>query len=225
MNIGSCREIPTATRHGAEYHPPATVSVPFIRKKQAIIIRSNTLDLFNILVIALGLSMDAFAVSIAAGLRLEKVTPRHTFRIAFHFGLFQFLMPVIGWFAGYHLEGIIGKYDKWAAFGLLCFVGGKMLWESMHLDEERSRADPTRGAMLVTLSVATSIDALAVGLSMAFLKVPVWLPSMVIGVVTACLSTVGIYFGSRIGGRFSHWAEVGGGIVLILMGLKILLWQ
>jgi manganese efflux pump family protein len=181
------------------------------------------LDLLNILAIAAGLSMDAFAVSIATGLSLEKVTHRHTFRMAFHFGLFQFLMPVIGWFAGSYLAGYIEQYDHWIAFGLLGFVGGKMLWESMQKAEKRSTADPTRGVMLMTLSIATSIDALAVGLTMAFLRVPVWLPSIVIGVVTACLSTIGIYFGSRIGNRWSHWAEIAGGVVLILIGVKILL--
>jgi putative Mn2+ efflux pump MntP len=180
------------------------------------------LDLFNILVIAVGLSMDAFAVSIATGLSLEKVTHRHTFRMAFHFGLFQFLMPVVGWFAGSYLAGYIDQYDHWIAFGLLSFVGGKMLWESRQKEENRSTADPTRGVMLLTLSIATSIDALAVGLSMAFLGVSIWMPSIVIGVVTACFSTVGIYFGGRIGNRWSHWAEVAGGVVLILIGLNIL---
>lgn len=181
------------------------------------------MDLFNILVIAVGLSMDAFAVSIATGLSLEKVTPRHTFRIAFHFGLFQFLMPVLGWLAGSQLAGHIERYDHWIAFGLLSFVGGKMLWESRQVEAERASSDPTRGVMLVTLSLATSIDALAVGLTMAFLGVSVWMPSIVIGVVAAVLSTVGILFGARIGNRWSHWAEVGGGVVLILIGVKILL--
>jgi manganese efflux pump family protein len=180
------------------------------------------MELFNILVIAVGLSMDAFAVAIATGLGLEKVTHRHTFRIAFHFGLFQFLMPVLGFFAGSYLAGSIGQCDHWIAFGLLCFVGGKMLWESRELKNERAAADPTRGAMLVTLSIATSIDALAVGLTMAFLRVSVWMPSIVIGVVTAFLSMVGILFGGRIGNRWSRWAEIGGGVVLILIGLKIL---
>ena len=167
--------------------------------------------------------MDAFAVSIATGLGLEKVTPRHTFRLAFHFGLFQFLMPIIGWFAGSYLAGNIERYDHWIAFSLLCFVGGKMLWESGQVKENRTTADPTRGVMLMTLSLATSIDALAVGLSMAFLGVSVWMPSIVIGVITAILSTVGILFGGRIGNRWSHWAEMAGGVVLILIGLKILL--
>jgi putative Mn2+ efflux pump MntP len=180
------------------------------------------LNLFNILLIAVGLSMDAFAVSIATGLNLEEVTPRHAFRMAFHFGLFQFLMPVIGWLAGSQLAGYINHWDHWIAFGLLAFVGGKMLWESRQLKENRSASDPTRGVMLVTLSIATSIDALAVGLTMAFLGVSVLLPSVVIGLVTALLSSFGIRFGAKIGSRWSRWAEVGGGIVLILIGLNIL---
>jgi putative Mn2+ efflux pump MntP len=187
------------------------------------------LDLFNILVIAVGLSMDAFAVSIATGLGLEKVTPRHTFRIAFHFGLFQFLMPVIGWCAGSYLAGYIDRYDHWIAFGLLGFVGGKMVWESRKLEEDRSTSDPTRGLMLVTLSIATSIDALAVGFSMVCLTKSqdssVWGPSIIIGLVTGFLSMLGILFGGRIGNRWSHWAELGGGVVLILIGLKILIWH
>ena len=181
------------------------------------------LNFFNILVIAVGLSMDAFAVSVATGLRLENVTHRHTFRIAFHFGLFQFLMPVAGWLAGSQLANRIKPFDQWAAFGLVAFVGGKMLRESRQMKKDRAASDPTRGVMLVTLSLATSIDALAVGLSMAFLDVSAWMPSIVIGVVAALLSAVGILFGHGSASAFSQWAEVAGGVVLILIGLKVLL--
>jgi len=150
------------------------------------------------------------------------VTPRHTFRIAFHFGLFQFLMPIIGWLAGEQLIRYIHDYDRWIAFGLLAFVGGKMLWEAWGNKESKTDSDPTRGLMLVTLSVATSIDALAVGMSMALLGVSILLPSIVIGVVTVALSALGITFGGRIGPRWQRWAEIAGGLVLILIGLKIL---
>lgn len=187
------------------------------------------MDLLNIFAIAVGLSMDAFAVSIATGLGLAKVTRRHVFRMAFHFGLFQFMMPVIGFFAGSYLAGSIKQYDHLVAFGLLSFVGGKMLWEARQLKEERIATDPTRGAMLVTLSIATSIDALAVGGGMAMLRTPetnlgvsLWLPCVVIGVVTGFLSMVGILFSGRIGSRWSRWAEIVGGVVLILIGLNIL---
>lgn len=180
----------------------------------------------SLLGIAVGLAMDAFAVSIAAGLAVSRVTPRHVFRVSFHFGLFQFLMPILGWLAGDQLAAHLSDYDHWAAFVLLAFVGGKMLWEARGNREETNDSaskDPTRGASLVMLSVVTSIDALAVGVSMALLGVSVWLPSVVIGLVTACLSAVGISFGGRIGPRWGRWAEVAGGIVLILIGVRVVL--
>ena len=166
--------------------------------------------------------MDAFAVAIAAGLSIENVTPRHTFRLAFHFGLFQFFMPILGWLAGQQVAAYIGNWDHWVAFGLLSYVGGKMLWEARgEHGPEDTKTDPTRGLTLVTLSVATSIDALAVGLSMAFLGVSVWIPSVVIGIVAATLTAVGIGFGARLGPRCGRWAEIAGGCVLILIGLRI----
>ena len=176
----------------------------------------------NVLGVALGLAMDAFAVSIAAGLVVAPVTGRHMFRLAFHFGLFQFMMPVLGWLAGREMAAHIRAYDHWVAFGLLAFVGGKMLWDARSEKEPSCRADPTRGLMLVTLSVATSIDALAVGLSMAFMRVSIWLPSVVIGVVAATLTAVGIGFGSRLGLRWGRWAEAAGGGVLLIIGIRIL---
>lgn len=176
----------------------------------------------SMLGLAVGLSMDAFAVSIATGLSLGKVTKRQVFRLAFHFGLFQFLMPILGWLAGATLAAQISEFDHWVAFGLLAFVGAKMLWEARGGDSAIS-GDPTRGLRLVTLSVATSIDALAVGMSMALVGVSVWFPSVVIGIITASLTAVGIVFGSRIGPRWGQWAEAVGGIVLILIGVKILL--
>lgn len=180
------------------------------------------LNWLSLLGIAVGLAMDAFAVSIAAGMAVETVTPRHVFRVGFHFGLFQFLMPIVGWLVGGSLAQQIGAYDHWVAFGLLAFVGGKMLWEARGEKDCQSNRDPTRGLTLITLSLATSIDALAVGLSMALLGVSVWLPSVVIGVVAAAMSALGITFGSRLGSRWEHWAEAIGGVVLILIGLQVL---
>lgn len=181
------------------------------------------MNTFVLLGIAVGLAMDAFAVSIAVGLSLNQVTPRHTFRLAFHFGLFQFLMPVIGWLGGTQLSGSITACDHWLAFGLLSFVGGKMLWEARCDEKPDSCADPTRGLMLITLSLATSMDALAVGLSMAFMQVSVWGPSVVIGLVAATLTAIGIRFGSRLGCRWGRWAEIAGGIVLMGIGVHILI--
>jgi len=173
--------------------------------------------------IAVGLAMDAFAVSIAAGLQVPHLTGRHVFRIAWHFGLFQFMMPVVGWLAGTTVSSHIAAYDHWVAFGMLTAIGGKMLYEALVNDETTSRGDPTRGLMLITLSVATSIDALAVGLSLAFLRVSVWAPSVVIGLVAGALSAIGISFGHRLGKRWERRAEAIGGVILILIGLRILL--
>ncbi len=176
----------------------------------------------NIFGIAVGLAMDAFAVAIAAGLALPVVTPRHVFRMAFHFGLFQFMMPIIGWAAGSRIAVHIAAYDHWVAFGLLSVLGIKMLREALCDSAPGKIADPTRRWSLVTLSVATSIDALAVGLSMAFLGVSIWVPSVVIGLVAAALTAVGITFGSRLGKRFGKLAEVVGGLVLLAIGARIL---
>jgi manganese efflux pump family protein len=161
-------------------------------------------------------------VAIGAGISVAPITPRHAFRLSFHFGLFQFLMPVIGWFVGSEVAGLIGVYDHWVAFALLVFIGGKMLWEAHVESESRHRKDPTRGMSLVVLSIATSLDALAVGLSMAMLQVSILIPSVVIGLVAGGMTLVGISFGSRIGIRWSRWAETVGGCVLLLIGFKLL---
>ena len=166
--------------------------------------------------------MDAFAVSIVAGITIEKLTHRHVFRLAFHFGLFQFMMPVLGWLAGQSMAGYISQWDHWVAFALLAVIGGKMLWESRPGKEPENPSDPTRGLMIITLSIATSIDALAVGFSMAFLGISIWLPSVVIGVVAAAMTVIGMRFGSRIGRKGGRWAQVLGGVVLIAIGIRIL---
>ena len=175
----------------------------------------------SLLAISLALGMDALAVSIAVGLIVKTVTPRRVFRLSFHFGLFQFLMPIVGWLAGRQLAGIPSAYHRWAAFGLVCLVGGKMLWGARR--EKKADFDPTRGLALVTLSLATSIDALAVGMSMALLGVSIWGPSVVIALVAAGMTAIGILLADRLGPRWEHWGEAIGGIVLILVGLKMLI--
>jgi manganese efflux pump family protein len=175
-----------------------------------------------ILGLSVGLAMDAFAVAVATGMTLGSVTPRHVFRLGFHFGLFQFMMPIIGWLAGEELSARVGDYDHWLAFALLVGVGGKMLWEARYEKDADAGNDPTRGLRLLTLSVATSLDALAVGMSMALVGVSVWIPSGVIGIRTATLTATGIVFGGRIGSSWGRWADVAGGIVLILIGIRVL---
>lgn len=168
--------------------------------------------------------MDALAVALATGLALGDVSPRQTFRLSFHFGLFQFLMPAIGWMAGLTVEAWIGGYDHWLAFGLLAAIGGKMIYEALTgMDEASDRRDPTRGFSLLVLSVATSVDALAVGISLGVLHVRIWYPAVVIGIVTSALTAAGMHVGRRLGGAFGRRMEVLGGFVLIGIGLKILL--
>lgn len=171
--------------------------------------------------IAIGLAMDAFAVSIATGLVLPAVTGRHTFRMAFHFGLFQFLMPVAGWAAGRQLAEALAPMDHWLALGLLGYVGGRMLASAARPGRTDAVADPTRGWTLVGLAVATSLDALAVGFGMAFLNVSILGTAVVIGLVAGAFSAAGILFGGRLGPRAGRWAQVLGGALLILIGLGI----
>lgn len=177
-----------------------------------------------ILMIAVGLAMDAFAVSVASSISLRRVSRRQVFRFAFHFGLFQAMMPTIGWALGSSVQGYVYTWDHWIAFLLLGFVGSKAIYEACGKEAEEGApaSDPTKGWSLVLFSVATSIDALAVGFSFAMLDTSIWLPVLVIGVVTAGLTTLGMLFGSRLGARFGKRVEILGGLVLIAIGLKIL---
>jgi len=177
----------------------------------------------SILIIAIGLGMDAFSVAVGVGANSRALSLMPAFRLSFHFGLFQFLMPIAGWFAGSTVANIIAVYDHWIAFGLLAVVGGKMIMESFGQEEKVFAADPTRGITLIMLSVATSIDALAVGLSFAFLKIPILIPSIVIGIVAFFMTAMGVFFGDRIGKVFGKRVEMLGGIILILIGVKIVI--
>lgn len=181
------------------------------------------MGLIEILFIAVGLAMDAFAVSLAAGTTGRASHPRAMFRLSFHFGLFQFLMPVAGWAMGMNIAVYIEAVDHWVAFGLLAFVGVRMIRAGLNPDERNRKGDPSRGLTLVTLCLATSIDALAVGLSLAMLKVDIWYPSAVVGVVTAGMSLAGIRLGRRLGTAFGKRMEIIGGVILLLIGFRILL--
>jgi len=180
------------------------------------------MNFFEILLIAVSLAMDAFAVALSAGASGHGQKLRPALRMSFYFGFFQFLMPIVGWLAGTRLERFIKIYDHWVAFGLLALVGGHMLWEAFRREEHELPTDPTRGMRLLALSVATSIDALAIGLSLGMLRVSIWYPSVVIGVVTAGLSLLGVHLGNRLRGNFGRRMELVGGIILILIGLRIL---
>lgn len=177
----------------------------------------------TLLGIAFALAMDAFAVALGAGLNLPRLTGRHLFRLGFHFGLFQALMPIVGWLAGLTVQRWIVAFDHWIAFGLLAYVGGKMLWEALHKEEaETTASDPTRGWSLVVLSVATSIDALAVGLTLALLNISVWYPALVIGLVAGVMTLAGMLLGRRLGRAWGPRVEILGGLILLGIGFKIL---
>ncbi|MBN2169826.1 MAG: manganese efflux pump [Candidatus Krumholzibacteriota bacterium] len=179
------------------------------------------MGLLEMLGLAVALAMDAFAVSLATAAARLCAGPRAAFRLAFHFGLFQALMPVAGWYAGYRLAALVAAVDHWLAFGLLALVGGRMIRAGLRPDGA-PRRDPSRGWTLTTLCVATSIDALAVGFNLAMVGVAVWRPAAVIGIVTAALSLAGLGLGRRLGARFGARMEVVGGLVLIAIGVRIL---
>ena len=181
------------------------------------------MDWLTIFGLAVALAMDAFAVALGVGISVSPLTGRHLFRLGFHFGLFQALMPIIGWLAGMSIQRWIQAYDHWVAFALLLFVGGKMIYEAFHNDETKEEKDPTRGLTLVILSLATSIDALAVGLSLGMLNVSVWTPALVIGLVAGILTVAGLLLGRRCEAIWGKRVEILGGVVLCAIGTKILL--
>ena len=183
-------------------------------------------DFWILLVIAFGLAMDCFAVSLGIGASPTPCTPRSIFRLSFHFGLFQGGMTLLGWLLGSTVVNLIAGFDHWIAMLLLAWVGGRMVFEGFSRHEEKPVEecnDPTRGSSLIMLSVATSIDALGVGLSLALLKMNVITASLVIGAVSLIVSVIGLLGGSRLSRRFGKDVEVLGGLVLIAIGLRIVL--
>jgi putative Mn2+ efflux pump MntP len=180
------------------------------------------MDIISIVLIAVGLAMDAFAVSITSGITIKRLHINHALRIALFFGFFQAIMPIIGWLAGLSLRDYISAIDHWIAFGLLSFIGCKMIYESITAQSNEKEINPLNVYVLLVLSVATSIDALAIGVSFAFLKVSIVTPVIIIGAVTFILSYLGVYIGDRIGHFFENKIEVAGGLLLIGIGIKIL---
>ncbi len=179
------------------------------------------MGLIELLLIAVGLSMDAFAVSVCKGLSVKELRPGHALLAGLYFGGFQFLMPLLGWLLGSRFENLISSVDHWIAFLLLCAIGGNMIKEAFGKAEQLS--DDFGFKTMLLLAVATSIDALAVGISFAVLSVRILPAAALIGVTTFCLSAAGIYIGRSFGLRYKSKAELAGGVILILIGLKILL--
>ncbi len=180
------------------------------------------MSLFEIILIAIGLAMDCFAVSIAIGCVSCKVNISKILKISFFFGLFQAIMPIIGYFLGYSFKNYISAFDHWLAFGILGFIGGKMIFEAI-FSKEKKGLDTDKLIVLISLSIATSIDAFIVGMSFAFLKVNIILAVVLIGVITFVITIIGSYFGKRLNLHLGKWAEIFGGLVLIGIGTKVLI--
>ncbi|HYF84214.1 MAG TPA: manganese efflux pump MntP family protein [Clostridia bacterium] len=196
------------------------------------------MDILSIVLIAIGLSMDAFAVSVTNGIIIKNLKMSHALKIALYFGVFQALMPLAGWLAGSQFKDYITSIDHWIAFGLLAFIGGKMIREAFNEVEEEgvegmcevaistqgtACENPLRMGRLFVLAVATSIDALAVGISFAFLRVSIVWSSMIIGLITFVICFAGVFIGNKFGGLLKKKAEIAGGLILICIGLKILI--
>ena len=181
------------------------------------------MGVIELLLIALGLSMDAFAVSVGKGLSVQKINPRHSLSVGVWFGGFQALMPLIGYFLGVSFASLVESFDHWIAFILLGIIGFNMIREALSNDEcEAAHPDFSARTMLM-MAIATSIDALAVGVSFAFLHIDIWSAASIIGVTTFILSIVGLRIGNIFGCRYKSKAEFAGGAILMIMGIKILI--
>ena len=179
------------------------------------------MGILELFLIGIGLSMDTFAVAVCKGLGMRRINKGQAVVIALFFGGFQALMPLLGWGLGRQFEAYITSFDHWIAFLLLAYIGGKMVWEALRGEESVSTCFSIRELFL--LAVATSIDALAVGITFAFLKVEILSAIAIIGCTTFVLSLGGVVIGNRFGSRYQQRAEITGGVILILIGLKILL--
>ena len=180
------------------------------------------MTLLEIFLIGIGLSMDAFAVAICKGLAMKKITWQKSGVVGLWFGGFQALMPMIGYFLGIQFEEYITAYDHWIAFGLLLLIGANMIKESFS-KEEADESDSLRFQHMLLLAIATSIDALAVGITFAFLDTPILEAITIIGITTMIISIVGVVIGNYFGGKYKHKAELVGGILLVLLGVRILI--
>ena len=182
------------------------------------------MEFLSIFLISLGLAADCFAVAISGSISMRTLSFIQVFRVSLAFGIFQGLMPVLGWLAGQTVVGLIADYDHWLAFILLVLVGSRMIWESFRLSDEHSKnTDITKGFLLLTLSVATSIDALAVGLTFAFMKINIAVASSTIGIVAFVATVIGFLLGRKASQLIGRRTETIGGMILIGIGIKIIL--
>lgn len=184
------------------------------------------MSLLSMIVLGIGLAMDCFAVSIASGIKILEMNRLKLFnvlKIAVFFGVFQAGMTVLGWFLGSAVKEMVTLFDHWIAFGLLLFIGGKMVYEGFEIEEAEKKINPLELKVLFMLSVATSIDALAVGITLSFIDESILLSAAIIGGITFGLSCLGIYIGKKVGHLFENKIEIFGGLILIGIGVKILI--
>ncbi len=174
------------------------------------------------MLIALALALDAFAVAIAAGAYYVKASNHQRFRLSFHFGLFQFIMPILGWFSGIEIVEIIEIFDHWIAMIILSIIGIKMIYEGLNNSENIIKKDVSKGWSLILLSIATSIDAFAVGFSIGIIKGTIIVPSIMIGIVASLMTLFGLWIGEKLSFKFGKRISVIGGLILIIIGFKIL---
>lgn len=180
------------------------------------------MGILEISIIGIGLAMDAFAVSICKGLSMSKMSWKNAIIIAIYFGVFQAGMPVLGYLLGYTFQDLVTSIDHWIAFGLLALIGGNMIKEAFDAEDEKKN-DKIDFKTMLLLAVATSIDALAVGITFAFLQVNLIISIIIIGIITFIISLLGVKIGNKFGDKFQNKAEFAGGVILILMGIKILI--
>lgn len=181
------------------------------------------MDIITVIFVAFALSMDAFAVSMCFGISAGEHKNRIAFKAGAFFGLFQAIMPLIGWSVGFYMKNIIETFDHWVAFGLLLVIGVKMLIEAAKDSSDKKQYDTNSLWVMLTLAVATSIDALAVGLSFAFLEIPILLAIAIIGLITFIISFTGVHLGKKFCYLLGNKAEIAGGIILIAIGMRILI--
>ena len=182
------------------------------------------LDLISLILIAIGMSMDVFSVSCITGFGLKSITDKQVLKIATSFGAFHVFMPILGWFAGSTFVNMIAEYDHWVAFILLAFVGGKMIFSAINKRDEHNSVsyEILKNNSLLMFSLAVSIDSIAIGLSFSLENIPILIPAIVIGLSAFIFTFIGIKIGCLTGARFGKWAEILGGIILLIIGIRIL---
>lgn len=180
------------------------------------------MEFLSVVMIAIGLSFDSFAVSVTSGLVMKNITFRKATRIAFFLAFFQGGLPVLGWFLGYEIRDYVEAYDHWIAFGLLSVLGIRMILGGISNDPTKPQLNPLKLNVLIGMSIATSIDAFIVGISFALIQLPILYPVLIIAIITFIFSMLGILFGKKTGAKFGNRMEIIGGLILLGIGIKIL---